>query len=178
MKRFLGLMVAIVLFLPFVVSAKDKVDYKCTTSDEGVTYNCTVYVNLESEADQITLTLTEQGGADITSITDASASWNSVQEESNGVTTVTLTSSDLNPLQGEHDLINVTYTSSGTEDCRILLAFKDASITMEPDEPTTPSEPENPSTGSTIPYIALGVIALGAIGLYIGTKNKSKMYRI
>lgn len=176
MKRFLGLMVAIVLFLPFVVSAKDELVYSCT--EEGETHVCKVAVNLGSDASTLTLTLTEEGGAEITSIVSASNEWTLSTKENNGIHTVEMVTSDLEPVGGEQDLIKVTYVESGTEDCRIRLALNDASVNIEPDEPTTPSEPENPSTGSTIPYIALGVIALGAIGLYIGTKNKSKMYRI
>lgn len=176
MKRFLGLMVAIVLFLPFVVSAKDELVYSCTK--DGETHVCNVSVKLESGASTLTLTLTEEGGAEITSIVSASNEWTLSTKEDNGVHTVNLATNDLEPRGGEQDLIKVTYVESGTEDCKIKLALKDASVTIEPNEPTDTPNTENPKTGLTMPYIALGIIALGAVGLYIGTKNKSKMYRI
>lgn len=176
MKKFLGLMVAVVGLLPFVVSA-DSLSHHCT--ENGNTTNCTVAVKLDTPASELTVTLTEEGGADVTSIVESSDDWDLSKSENNGVHTIVLYSSTLeNLLEGEYDLFNFSFTSSGEEDCQVSLNFDGKSVTITPEEPTTDEPTDNKETGATLPYIALGVIALGAAGAYIVTKNKSKMYRI
>ena len=170
MKKVLALLVAVVGLAPFAVSAKTVMSHVCSIVTEGV-YSCEVSVNIESPTSELTVVLTEKGGAQVTEINEAS-DWylNTVGE---GPYTLTFSSSTLEELVGEYDLFRFTYSVSGESDCGIALEFEGQTSTINPDQPSG-----DKPTGATLPYIALGAIALCAAGAYLATKNKSKMYRI
>ena len=77
-------------------------------------------------------------------------------------------------MTGEGSLFSFSYKPSGTTDCKVQIALGDTKIEVTPEDTPT----ENKDTGSTLPYIALGAIALVAVGSYVATKNKSKVYKI
>ena len=167
MKKILGLMVAVILCLPFMVSAKIKLEKNIieNCSQEGSVITCDVNVQIDEDSatNEIDVIVTERGGATIVDVLEADPQWSletPLAAKENGVQKVTVKSSE--SVAGEFTLFKVSYTPSGEEDCEILFSLSS----------------NDPATGATLPYIALGVIALGAIGAYLATKNKSKMYRI
>lgn len=181
MKRFLSIMVmALVLVFPFTVkAAKTNISVNCTnTLDASGNYTCTVAGSTDSsEVSNLTITLTEKGGAEITKVYGANdTDWtlSNSPEDVDGVWTVLLTSPGI---EGEDDLFKFDYKPSGTEDCGITITLDGETKTVTPSQ--TPDNPtENKDTGATLPFVALGVVGLCAVGAYVVTKNKSKMYKI
>jgi len=177
MKRFLGLIgMALVALLPFAVSAKIQISTgeNCKTTNEDGSVTCTMlYEITDKQETSLVVTLTEKGGAAITEIKNANdTDWTVADtEEKNNVWTVTLTSPGV---KGEGELFTFTYTPSGEDDCKVVPSLANGTVvTPEEDKPT-----DNKDTGATLPYVALGAIALVAVGAYVATKNKSKMYKI
>ena len=184
MKKLLGLMVlAFVVFLPMNAKAAS-INRTCKDADANGIITCTVTYNIPAgeEQDSMTVTLTEKGGAEITNVADANDSvWTvSSKNEVDGVTTVILASSDL--VSGEDDLFTFSYKPSGEEGCLIEIAYDGQPITPSTPDPEPQPDPDTPTdnkqTGATLPYVALGVIAVVATGAYLATRNKSKMYKI
>lgn len=181
MKRFLSFMVvSLVAVLPLTVDASYGLGnpISCTDANEEGLKTCTVTYNISSDDPQtnLTVTLTEMGGAEITAVNGASGDNFSIsnQSEANGVWTVGLLSPDA--ISGEDDLFSFTYRVTDDEDCLVKVALGESEVhtpTTTPDEPT-----DNVQTGSTLPFIALGAIALIAVGAYLTTRNKAKMYKI
>lgn len=176
MKRFLSLFaVGIMAVLPMVVKAADDVElsYNCTDFDSNGIRTCTVSSKFGVATDSAVVTLTEHGGADVTEIT-ASSDWTIVSRpEVNGVHTITLSYNEPSAA-GEYTLFTFKYKESGTDDCEIVLGLGNNNVTIP--TPNTPTE--NKQTGSTVPYIALGTMAILAAGAYMVTKNKTKMFNI
>lgn len=181
MKKFLGFMVmGFAAIMPFSVDAASEITYNCGDIDATGSRTCSVGYKIDAATpkDSVSVTLTEEGGADITSIEGVADSEFSIstKNESNGVWSVVLVSPDT--VGGEFSLFTFTYKVSGTENCKVKIAIGDENkeITETPAEPDVPTE--NKQTGTTLPYIALGAVALIAVGGYLTTKNKSKMYKI
>lgn len=176
MKKVLSLMIiSLVAILPFVVKADTEIGYSCGEADANGIISCTMNYKITGDlVEQMTVTLTEQGGAEIQEVTAAiDSQWMlTPASESNGVWTVILASPGV---ADEGDLFAFSYKVSGEKDCKILVSLNGVEkATIAPaDEPT-----ENKDTGSTLPYIALGSIALIAAGAYVATRNKSKVYKI
>ena len=163
------------LVLPLTVNAASEITYSCGDFDENGVRTCKVSYVIDESTPQnsITVNLTEHGGATITSIEDIEGAEFYMPTEAvqgDGMWTATLQT--LDAVYGEFDLLTFKYQKSGTEDCKVTISIGDTN--KEVDEPM----PESPETGSTLPYIALGAIALIAVGAYLKTKNKAKMYRI
>ncbi len=179
MKKLFGLMVmSLIAFLPLSAKAATGIVPNCSNQDENGNITCTVaYTITGTEAvDNLTVTLTERGGAEISSIFSASESEWTVQSqnENSGVWTVQLTSFGV---VGEGDLFSFTYKASGSTECEIGVALNNETATIKP--ATIPDQAaDNKQTGATLPYIALGVIAVVAVGAYLATRNKAKMYKI
>ena len=183
MKKILGLMVlALVVLLPMNTRAATSINYNCGQADANGVITCTITYNITGdEVDSLTVTLTEKGGADVTDVAEAAGSeWSiSTKNEVDGVTTIVLGSVGLT---GEGDLFTFSYRPSGEEDCEVQITLDGQNVPVTPPDPTpeTPSDTptDNKQTGATLPYVALGVIAVAATGAYLATRNKSKMYRI
>lgn len=176
MKKLLGFMVmTLVALLPFTVNAATKLNYNCGSQDANGNITCTISYVIDASEESLTVNLTEFGGADITSIVPANGSdWTiSSSNELNGVWTIILTSPGVT---GEGNLFTFTYHASGQDDCHITLALGNDQQNLTP---VTPDEPtDNKQTGATLPYIALGAVAVIATGAYLATRNKAKMYKI
>lgn len=177
MKKLLSLLVGGLVLLPFSVNALTVVNpVSCTAVDSDGNKTCTIAVDSGTEAfESFTATLTEQGGADIQSVFNTTGSdWSLVgtpADNGNGVWTVNVSSPGVS---GEMSLFSFTYKVSGETDCKINVSLNGSTAsTPETNEPT-----QNKQTGSTIPFIALGAMALLAGGAYVATKNKSKMFNI
>lgn len=172
MKRFISLVVmSLVALLPFGVDAATNIAPSCSAADENGVITCTISYKITDQAgvDNLSVTLTENGGAEIVSINDAEKSdWSvSSKDKVDGVWTILLVSPGVD---GEGSLFTFQYQASGKDDCKVVLSLNNETVNITPEK--------NPETGATLPYIALGIIALGATGAYIATKNKGKMYRI
>lgn len=168
MKKYLSLLVmGLLVVLPFSVKAETAIDVTCGNVDSNGYKTCTVAA--ETDENELTITLTEEGGAEITDIQDRD--WTvSNRNESNNVWTVVLSGMD----GGEINLFSFTYKVSGETDCKVVLSLGSQTVpTVDEDTPTPQKQ-----TGSSLPYIALGTIALLAGGAYMATKNKAKMYRL
>lgn len=170
MKKVLGFMfMALAVVLPFNVKAATSISFKCGEIDANGNKTCTITANTTDNS--AVVTLTEVGGAAITSVVDGD--WTvSNTSHVDSVWTVEVSGPDT----GEINLFSFTYKVSGTEDCKIII--RQGSQSVEVTEPTPDKPTENKQTGSTLPYIALGAIAILAGGAYVSTKNKAKMYRI
>ncbi len=182
MKKIFGFVaLMVVALLPLCVAkASTGINYKCDQGEEIVT--CTVTYDISTNPEtNLTVKLTEEGGAKIeqSSITNAADSnWN-VDGASplNNVWTVNLASMEPNGITGTGNLFTFKYKKSGTTDCKVILSLGDKTVPITP--PKTPDEAaDNKQTGATLPYIALGTIAVVAVGAYIATRNKAKMYKI
>ena len=179
MKKILSFMVmSLVAVLPLSVNAASKITYNCGDFDAEGVRTCTVgYVIDESTPqDSVSVKLTEHGGAEILNVNGVSDSEFSIstQNEVDGVWSIVLIAPDT--VAGEYSLLTFKYKQSGTEDCKVTVGIGNDNKDVEEvptDEPT-----EQKPTGATLPYIALGAIALVATGAYLTTKNKSKMYKI
>ena len=82
---------------------------------------------------------------------------------------------------GTYTLFTFDYTGKTddpTAECKVTIkrGADTATHTDDKTEDTTPSE--NKQTGITLPYIILGGAAILAIAVYVGTRNKEKMYKI
>lgn len=180
MRKILSfLVVAFAFMLPAFVSA-DEIRPVCGEKDANGVRTCTVTYSITDVKESLTVTLTEQGGAEIISIEDdIDSDWTiSSKAENNSVWTVLVVSPGVS---GEGNLFTFKYQESGTADCKVVIGLGDKTVETPNDETpsTTPDQPEeNKDTGATLPYIALGAVLLVAAGAYVGTKNKSKMYKI
>ncbi len=178
MKKYLSLfLVGLVALMPIITKA-DSINVE-QGSREGDIISATVTYNIDSSRESLTVTLTEKGGAEIQSVKSADDSdWTVESQNREGnVITVVVTSPGVS---GEGDLFTFTYKASGTADCKVSVSLGDQTVETETptpddkeDEPT-----ENKKTGATLPYIALGAIAVLATGTYLVTRNKSKMYKL
>ncbi len=184
MKKLFGFMVMslVAVIMPFTVKAATNISVgsQDCKRDDNDNITCTVHYNITDSEENLTVTLTEEGGATVTAINPATGSdWNLVgsPNEVNNVWTVVLASPGTS---GEGDLFTFTYTASGTEDCRVVVALGETQVPVTPTPtPSTPDEPtDNKQTGATLPYIALGAVVLIATGAYLATRNKAKMYKI
>ena len=173
MKKKLSLLVmGLLVVLPFSVKAKTvlQVPISCTSVDSNGYKTCTVVA--ETNDGEVTVTLTEEGGAEVTDIQNGD--WLiSSKNKSGSVWTVVLSG----PEDGEITLFKFTYKGSGETDCRVVLSTESQTIPTPPDTETDKPTPQK-QTGSSLPYVALGAIALLAGGAYVTTKNKAKMYRL
>ena len=186
MKKILGLlMLSVVTLLPMSTKAAVSIAPNCGQQDANGVITCTVAYDITDAegVESLTLTLTEKGGAEVVDVVDATGSeWTvSSKNEKSGVWTVILASIGVT---GEGNLFTFSYRPSGSEDCEVAITLNGQQVPVTPptETPSTPSNPDTPTdnkqTGATLPYIALGVIALGATGAYLATRNKSKMYKI
>ncbi len=181
MKKLFGfLMLSLVALLPMSTRAAVSIVPNCGQQDANGVITCTVAYNITDEegVDSLSLTLTEQGGAEVVDVIDATGSeWNvSSKNEENGVWTVILASIGVT---GEGNLFTFSYRPSGEADCGVEIALNGQTVPVNPpaaEEPDTPTD--NKQTGATLPYIALGAIAVLATGAYLATRNKAKMYKI
>lgn len=176
MKKFLNFAImTVIAILPLIVNADSKINYNCGEFDDEGIRTCVIgYVIDESTPQEsVSVTLTEKGGADITEIGDGDSDFSIISKnEVDGVWTVVLEAPG--PVAGEYNLLTFKYKKSGTSNCKVTIGNGDGNKDIvESDTPT-----ENVKTGSTLPYFALGTIALIAVGTYIVTKNKSKIYNI
>ncbi len=183
MKKMFGfLMLSLVALLPLSTKAATSIVPNCGQQDANGVITCTVAYNITDEegVDSLTLTLTEKGGAEVVDVVDATGSeWNvSSKNEDNGVWTVILASIGVT---GEGNLFTFSYRPSGEADCGVNIALNGQNVPITPTTPET-SDPDTPTdnkqTGATLPYIALGTIAVLATGVYLATRNKAKMYKI
>ena len=184
MKKILGLMLlTLVVFLPMNAKAAVSIKPNCGQQDANGVITCTVTYTITEETglESMNVTLTEKGGAEVVDVVDATGSeWNvSSKNEDNGVWTIILASVGVT---GEGDLFTFSYRPSGEEDCEVQIGYNGQNVPVTPptETPETPSDTptDNKQTGATLPYVALGVIAVVATGAYLATRNKSKMYRI
>ena len=182
MKRFLSFVImAIVTVIPFTVNAASEIIFSCGDTDAEGNRTCVVGYNIDDSTPQssVNVNLTEHGGAEVLSIEGIASSnftLNS-QNESNGVHSVILSSPD--SVSGEQELFTFTYKNSGTEDCKVTISIGTDNKEVVTETVDTPiAEGEEPQTGATLPFIALGTIALIAGATYFTTKNKTKMYKI
>lgn len=177
MKKILSLLVmGIVAILPLTVSAASEIKYNCGDFDAEGIRTCTVSYVIDKDTPQesVSVKLTEQGGAEITEVNGVSDSEFELisKNKTDNVYSVILNAID--SVAGEFSLLTFKYKKSGTEDCKVTVGIGDQDKdVIENDTPT-----DNVKTGSTLPYIALGAIAIIAGGAYLATKNKSKMYKI
>ncbi len=177
MKKYLSLLLmAMMVFLPLRTKAAVALDKQCSSADSNGIINCTVTYNIVGDAaSELTVNLTEGGGAQVTDILTASGSEWSVasRNEVGNVWTVNLESIGVD---GEGTLFRFSYRPSGSDDCKITIELGETQITVAP--PTKDEPTDNKQTGATLPYIALGTMAVVAVGAYIAVRNKAKMYRI
>lgn len=180
MKKLLGMMaLTLAIMLPYVTKADTiKINpLNCTNFDAEGYSTCLVTYDIDSEngVGSLDVTLTEKGGATISSI-DAveGSSWTFTKSQKEHVWTVNLTGPDVS---GVGDLFQFTYKNSGDKDCGVEVVLGNVSVstpnTTNPDKPT-----DNKDTGSAVPFIALGTISVIAVAAYLATKNKTKMYKI
>ena len=184
MKKLFGMLaMSLLVVLPFGVKAATKVVPSCDeNADADGVRNCTIGYVIDSEdgKNELTVTLTEGGGAkidgdSITSLLDSDWEVDS-KDYADNVWTIVMKS--INNQSGEDSLFQFKYKESGTEDCKITVKLEDATTTIVPNTPTTDEPTDNKKTGATLPYIALGTIAIVAVGAYLATRNKTKMYKI
>jgi len=173
-KVFSFLVMSLIALLPFNVDAATKISPNCGDKDADGNVTCTIGYNITDDiVDTLTVTLTEEAGAEVISVDNASSSdWTvSSPSESGNVWTVILASPGVS---GEGDLFTFKYTPSGQTDCKVRVALGEQVVEVIPDDTTT----ENKDTGATLPFIALSFVAVIAVGAYLATKNKAKMYKI
>lgn len=171
MKKYFGMLLAMVIaVLPFTVEAAS-VSVENQSCDENNVCSGTIVLKNDSPVPLVEVTLTEKGGAKILNVT-ALAPFTKTSE--NGLV-YTFAYADGNPIGAvEEDLFTVSYQATGSEDCGITInGISFPASSKDTDTPT-----ENKQTGSTLPFIAIGAIALVAVGAYAATRNKAKMYKI
>lgn len=177
MKKFLGLMVTFFAVLPLTVGAATGISFgeDCSkeANDQGYK-TCTVSYVLEEANAKTSLEayLTEKGDAKIINIESVNGAEfglaASPTKDENGVYRVQLSS--LDPVSGELDLFKITY--------QVVKETDTIEVKVDNYNATINSVINNEQTGSTLPYIALGALALIATAVYVSTKNKSKMFKI
>ena len=179
MKRFLSLALVSLLFvLPMGVKADTKILPSCSTTDSEGVKTCIISGKFDSPQESIQVTLTEEGGADITSIANAENSeylvGTTTESGSSHTFTVTHDSTTLGPAgNGEYSLFSFSYKVSGEDNCKVVINVDDIKA-----ETPTPTSTSNKQTGSSVPYIALGTMVVLAGGAYLLTKNKTKMFKM
>ena len=167
MKKFFSFIaLAILMVLPLNAHASTKISTSCDSVDAQGYRTCKVLADTTEYS--ATVKLTEQGGASISNISDGDWTVSNSSNE-NSTWTVEVSGTDT----GEITLFNFTYKVSGETDCKIIVTLGSQTVEVTENTPT-----ENIQTGSTLPYIALGTIAIVAISVYVSTKNKTKMYKI
>ncbi len=201
MKKFYGLiLLALLLIIPLGVHAEvEEMFNSCTTGSDG---SKTCSIGAVTDSTSIIVSLTEEGGATIdeTSIVSTGSWIVSSVTKSGSTYTFTITGTDT----GEVDLFKFSYKPSGETDCRVLIDLDGKTESVTPDTPkneektptgkcvynkdgyfingeaVTEEEYNNecPKTGVSLPFVAIGTIALLAGGAYVATKNKTKMYKI
>ena len=180
MKKYLSLaLVSLLVVIPMGVKAATNVAASCgTVSDEGVK-TCTLNGSFDSGFESMEVTLTEEGGADITSISNATGSEYLVGtvSESGSTHAFTLTHDDttFGPTapSGEVALFTFSYKVSGEDNCKVSINIGEMAA-----ETPTPGPTPQKQTGSSVPYIALGTMVVLAGGAYLLTRNKAKMFNI
>ena len=181
MKKFLSFMVmSLFAVLPFSVNAASEITYNCGDFDAEGVRTCTVgyLIDASTPQDSVTVQLTEHGGAEIISVDGVSNSEFSISTQNavDNVWSIVLVSPDA--VSGEYSLLSFKYRQSGTAECKVTVGIGNDNKDVETNDTPTDTPTDNVQTGSTLPYIALGAIALIAVGAYVTTKNKSKMYKI
>ena len=173
MKKYLSFLVmGLIAVLPFGVKAAAKIGVSCEAVDSNGYKTCVLAAEITNE-DSLVVTLTEKGGANITNVKSVNDDWTITdQDEVDGVWTIKLTGLGS---EGEVDLFSFTYLVSGEKDCEIVASFGSQKVSTESNTDTTTPQKQ---TGSSLPYVALGAMALIAGGAYVATKNKAKMYRL
>ncbi len=183
MKRVLSYLVVSIMFvLPLSVKAASGIS-KGVDCDKAFDANnnrtCTVKFSITDEngLEKMVVTLKESGDAEITDVSNyPGSSWtisNVTEPDANRTRTVTLTSPGE---KGEGELFQFTYHSlTGGDDCYVELGYNGQPVSTpnQPDQPT-----DNKDTGATLPFVALGTISVIAVGAYLVTRNKTKMYKI
>ena len=175
------MIVSIIAALPLVVKAAYDVELvpTCGEADSNGIKSCEVaYIIVESKPlEKLDVTVKEIGGAEVMADSFVSSGdWS------------------LQPVAGTDGTWNLTFESPGISGEGSLFTFKfkeslgecgvkvepvgGKGATVTPGNDNKTEDPENPQTGSTLPYIALGSIALIAAGAYVTTRNKSKVYKI
>jgi len=176
-KRILSFVVlSFAILLPIAVSAAEEPTYKCTEADENNLITCVANwdFNGAENASSANVKLTEHGGAELQAVTDADNTDWSVNELKEDDWTFVIESPGL---EGAHDLFKFSYVASGQTGCKIGVNIAGTSSSVAPDNNKDDKAPQK-DTGATLPYIALGSIALIAVGAYLATKGKSKLYKI
>lgn len=181
MKKYLCFMVmSLLLVLPFTVSAASEITYSCGSFDADGVRTCTVgyLIDANTPQDSVTVQLTEVGGAEVLSVDGVSNSEFSISTQNtvDNVWSIVLVSPDA--VSGEYSLLTFKYKSSGTPDCKVTVGIGNDNKDVDKNDTPTDKPTDNVQTGSTLPYIALGAIAVVAVVSYVATKNKSKMYKI
>ncbi len=179
MKKYFGIVLAlatVMVILPLkVFAASPSLTFtNCTMDGDVRTCTGVLTVDAGSEVPSVTVTFTEVGKADILSVLAASGVEIVSQNEDTHTYTFSFTQA------GEFDLLTISYNTAGdaNDECKITYTLDGGSTTTIPGDSSTDTTTENKQTGSTLPYIAIGGILLVAIGAYVATKNKSKMYKI
>lgn len=177
MKKFLGFVVMSLGFvLPLTVNAAITCDTKCGDWDENGVRTCVLSCKIDEATpkNKVDVTFTEFGGAEILSVDDIDGEefqmpYQPIEIDDGFQATV----ETIDAVSGEYNLLKFQYKRSGTAECKVKVTVDGSSVDVPDDEPGDPKP-----LGSTLPYIALGAIALVATGAYITTKNKAKMYKI
>jgi len=176
-KKVLSLMVmSLFMFLPFVANAASEMKFSCTDPNSEGIRECQIFYNIDATTPQekVQVTLTEHGGAEIQAPIEAIGDTffiDGTPAEVNNVWTVNMNS--LNQVTGENELFKFKYKTSGESDCKVSISI--GNITKEI---ITETKAENPKTGSTLPYITLGSIAIISVAAYMSLKNKTKIHNI
>ncbi len=177
MKKYFGIMLATVFaVLPLSVKAAAPVFEIANCTQEGDIITCKGGVSIDANepVPSITIKFTEIGKAKIMNVLPAEGVELTSKNEAEHTYTFSFSRTD------EFDLLTISYNTAGdpNEECKITYSYNGNNKTI-PDIPNNTDTPtDNKKTGSTLPYIALGGLALVAAGAYVATRNKSKMYKI
>ena len=175
MKKFLGLMVMVVLLIPITVGAKvNSFNENCSDAANVQTVRCEPSAQIEGEKSIKVTIIPTNVSIDVNSIESVDIDWDVTNPVKNadGSVTVTVTSTTDAALTGTYNLFAMKYTKDdGATDCHVK--FKVASEDVATPVVDTPTE--NKKTGSTLPYIALGSLVVLAGAAYIVTKNQTKI---
>ena len=174
MKKILMFVVSLFIFVPFVVNADSSIKESCSGPDANGIKTCVINAKFDQLMSNVTVAIKEEGGAEVIqeSLKSKSSNYSLISSENNNLWTVELNGPGE---EGEFELFEFQYKVSDTKDCKITLSFSGKNIVIED---TTDKKENDKQTGFTLPYIALGSIAIIAGAVYLNTKNKSKMYKI
>lgn len=180
MRKILGFLVSLFAVLPLVASAEATITPTCGEFDSEGIRTCIIKYKNDVASDSITVTLTEKGGAEvlqesISGIAGGNFYLDSATEE-NGVWSAVL--STIDPVTADYEILSFKYKNSGTEDCKVSVSIGDISTDIGSSSSTVDKPEDQKQLGTTLPYVALGVIGTLAAGVYFSTKNKTKMYKI